>query len=643
MQSTSSRKGRTSITHLMNFTLPPRPQSHYYGHNTHRNQWRSNRAGFGYGTHAQDKAKYIHANYRFVVKPGNYHKQSEDPDVHLEWEDVLQVLASEHTQSTSCPICLSTPVAPRITKCGHIFCLPCLIRYMYASDDAAHIPEKKSKYKKCPLCEDIIYVPESRPVRWVAGKDDDVLREGDDVVLRLMMRQPRSILALPRDIAEAIDHSESVPWYFAAEVFDYARIMKGSEEYMFEQYDKEIADVELQEKEDEVMFMEETTRWSRKAVSVIQESKERVRGIGSAPPIPNRPPTPIDRKAKRRAALESLESAIENQSMASVSGSGNQNIHTSTPDFYMIQHAAKRGASEFTPAHKEEAESQGQEDLAESDALLPPTRPVAIPPAHQNRSNDSPFYFYEAAHRFYLSPLDIRILKVAFGDFSLFPTTTLPCIEHVSSGHVVDDDLKRRIKYLAHLPNGCDVGFIECDWTDVVSPEVLSGFSAEISRRRQSHMEKQAREDKEDRIRAGKTEEEKRWAAARRRQNVERALRDEEFEPLPMLEEGLPSSSPPWPSSRQPNQGSVFETLASPSTSPATAKTVWGTAKIPPLSPPLVAELEPEPASQDDGWLQWDMSAQLQATSLGENGNGGGKKKKNKKITLMTTNGFRGA
>ena len=58
MQSTSSRKGRTSITHLMNFTLPPRPQNtqqHYFGRNARRNPtW-----GLGSGYHAADKARLV--------------------------------------------------------------------------------------------------------------------------------------------------------------------------------------------------------------------------------------------------------------------------------------------------------------------------------------------------------------------------------------------------------------------------------------------------------------------------------------------------------------------------------------------------------------------------------------------------------
>lgn len=134
MRSANSRKGQTSITHLMNFSLPPRPQYQPpYRSNTRRYAtW-----GLGSGYHAMDKARYVHANYRFIVNPNrSYYAQAANADVHLDWDSVLQVLVSAQTQAASCPICLSSPVAPRMARCGHIFCLPCLIRYMHSTDDA---------------------------------------------------------------------------------------------------------------------------------------------------------------------------------------------------------------------------------------------------------------------------------------------------------------------------------------------------------------------------------------------------------------------------------------------------------------------------------------------------------------------------
>lgn len=174
MRSFTNKKGQTSITHLMNFSLPPRPTS-YYQPNYQRNVNRNPRWGLGSGHTAVDKARYVHANYRFVVDPSRgYHEQSIDADVYLEWATVLQILASPVSQTAACPICLGDPVAPRMAKCGHIFCLHCLIRYMHSSDGTDRVPEKKTRWKSCPICWDSMYMHDMRAVKWYQGQEIEV-------------------------------------------------------------------------------------------------------------------------------------------------------------------------------------------------------------------------------------------------------------------------------------------------------------------------------------------------------------------------------------------------------------------------------------------------------------------------------------
>ncbi|SLM33875.1 ring finger domain protein [Lasallia pustulata] len=663
MNSTSSRKGQTSITHLMNFTLPPRPQYQPYanhGRNTRRNPtW-----GLGSGYHAVDKARYVHANYRFIVDPrGDYHAQAVDADVHLEWNTVLQILASAQSQSASCPICLSIPVAPRMAKCGHIFCLPCLIRYMHSTDDTKPIPEKRARWKKCPICFDSVYISDTRPVRWFIGREEEEPREGGDVILRLIMRQPGSTLALPRDGARSLAIAEDIPWYFPAEVTDYARVMKGSEDYMVSQFEGEIEELHRQELEDDIMFGEDS-QWTRKAVAAIVEAKEKVKGIGNVP-------SALQQPAEKKVARPPINFNEPSEDV---------------PDFYHIQHAAKPGQSSggsATPQSQKVVPAAPDGSVDSSvvyEENVPgvqsrPPQPSAIASSlsqiratvyiADHHPSGSPFYFYQALLHYYLSPLDIRILKAAFGDYSAFPAVILPRVEHVSTGHIVDDDLRKRAKYLAHLPHGCEVGFLECDWTDVVGPEILERFAAEIERRRQKNREKEVREEKE-RVRAEKEEDDKRWAAARRkRPTISRDLPPEsnlqqDIPPVSAVDLSLASSSPPWSSSRT-RTGSAFASLASPSTSPNAPRTVWGTTAVVPASPPLQAVAHEHELPENDGWLQgWErdllgedgLVARVGDCEIGEGGEkagagaaaaAAGKKKKGKKIMLMTTNARRGA
>ena len=394
---------------------------------------------------------------------------------------------------------------------GHIFCLSCLIRFMNSSssDDEAK-SSKGARWKKCPICEDSIYLHEVRPVRFYAGQESALPRVGDDVILRLMARNANSTLALPWEGgAEVLNSGDEIPWHYAANVLDYARIMRGTSEYMAGQFNEEIAALLQQEKEDEALFGQDN-EWTQKAIKAIKATKERTEGIANA------------------------EAAVS----------------------------------------------------------LPSLNPSKQP-------SEADFYFYSSPPHLYLSPLDIRILKTKYGAFSNFPSTLLPRVEHISTGHVVDDAMRKRAKYLGHLPYGCIVSFLECDWTDIVPAETLASFSGDIERRRKRNRDKATQEERE-RLQAERLE----AAALRGSLGARRTAEPLEKEPAPRIDlsdfQPLSGNSGTTPPESRPG----FSSLASMSTSPSTQRTVWGTRVTPP-SP----DLEPtQPTNADDGWLNNEES-----------------------------------
>lgn len=504
---------------------------------------------------------------------------------------------------------------------------------MHSTDDSTPLPEKKSRWKKCPICEDSIYISEVRPVRWFVGQEGEPPREGADVVLRLMKRGIDSKLALPRECIDTAILREDIPWYFTAEVMDYARVMKGTEDYMQSQYDQEIIDVELQEKEDELMFGEET-QWTQKAINSVREAKEKIKGIG------NHQGGHLQKSTAKRLIVQ-------------------PDLTSSKPYTYMS--AADETNLSARPSRSVSISStETRRTITTGNFIDQGAQPAAsVRSAQRSNKHSLPtmaFLFYQTLLHYYLSPLDIRILKAEFEDYSLFPTALLARVDHVSTGHIIDDDLRKRAKYLGHLPHGCEVGFLECDWTDVVSPEVIKRFSGDLERRRKRNKDKDAREEKE-RVRAEREEDDKRLASIRRRRTS--LTRDEAVgssigiprsSTLTHAVEFATSTSPTWTQSR-----AGFASLASPSTSPSGPKTVWGTTIVPNLDSPTLSAINPPLQPENDGWLQgWeqdlmqddDLLTQVQAVSLADSVNTSSqsnKKKKHKKITLMSTNARRAA
>jgi hypothetical protein len=76
-------------------------------------------------------------SFRFVLREGSGEGGSADPDAPLDWASVVQVLSMD--PSLECPICLAPPVAPVTPRCGHVFCLPCIMRHL-ATEAAAAAP-----------------------------------------------------------------------------------------------------------------------------------------------------------------------------------------------------------------------------------------------------------------------------------------------------------------------------------------------------------------------------------------------------------------------------------------------------------------------------------------------------------------------
>ncbi|KAJ1302744.1 hypothetical protein OPQ81_003054 [Rhizoctonia solani] len=501
----AGNKRTESLNHLLNFTLPPRSQPLLQ--NVPRRGRKPNNVYY-------NPEKFLNAQYRFVMKPtGDYTVHFADPDIFFQWEDILQILvprssafASAGTAAegvTTCPICLSPPAAPRMTKCGHVYCFPCILHYLQMGDNA--------KWSRCPICFDSVNEKQLKCVRWVdpvethptpAAPGEDSSTTSNHQVdnnqgtlnsssnqrmihLRLMYRPQLTTLALPRSAtwpSPAIPPHQA-PWHFAPDASAFARFVLATPDLIIKQLEEELVALEVER----VMLASYDAQSSNaNVIGAKAATKPSSEGLGVM----------FVRAAEDRVKLQIQQArALDTEWLQAA-------VRRAERDMAAAERLGPRAQQAVTSAATTSNETDPRVVSAKVDITSPDPTPVSAngKPRRRNSSTGQPVF---------LHPLDIRILLARFHTYDAFPLElTLP-IESLDIGSV-NQDLRRRCKYLSHLPEGGEVVFAQVNVRSVVGEEAWreGGWEGLVERRRKER-ESRHRKEERDRVRAEEKEREK--------------------------------------------------------------------------------------------------------------------------------------
>ena len=590
------KRGGQSMNHLLSFTLPPRSRPPLAG------PARRSRRGATYTPF--NKERYVNAQYRFLVKPtGDYTAYFADPDIYLNWSDILQVVIPTSSALTgvgssapiadqprepahegaACPICLSPPTAPRMTKCGHVFCYPCILHYLTLKDDnhgkpaAPKLQPSTQKWRRCPICWDAVYARDLKAVRWwdakaAAREHETRLQEQHDLerarriseldedgheatggalgdesapslthshpdmlALRLIERPNVTTLALPQSStwpASELDFPlipvHSAPWHFQPDVMGFAKFMLATPELLIESLNKDLQEL-VQEIDVLKSFGTDASglHFVALAQSKVKDQMQKVRDELDLPIVRSSigqarnnlkdhqatlsgqlQRTDLSRRQRKR--MERSQTDEEPDSTAPPSRADTGVTRDGTPeaalgaeDFLafkaqtqggMVSHSSSEGGA---IAGKEDRATRGASNIQQKGGQ--PRQPKARKNVNPPQPESSSYVFFQAAsgQSIFLHPLDTKILLSHYGAYSKFPRNLAVKVSGADEGSM-NEELRRRCKYLHHIPMAADVVFIEVDWEsmDVVSKATLRPYEQALRQRRNRRRDKERREDR---------------------------------------------------------------------------------------------------------------------------------------------------
>lgn len=322
------------------------------------------------------------------------------------------------------------------------------------------------------------------------GEPVPAIPSGHQIHMRLVSRPQMTTLALPLSStwpSEAIPPL-TAPWYFLPDILSYSRFMLASPVYMLSELERELGELKG---EWDLLRGDELGR------DFVRGAREKVeRQIG---------------KVKAELMTEMVTRSERNSREAWGEAVGGERLEREKLRERERKHKEKQQAAMNASDIPSEMLSTQNGQSFRPNIDIPPNQPVEPNPMPQSsrksrRKGHAPpvvaqsgpsYWFYQSSlgANVYLHPLDIRILLAHFKSYSLFPTE----LSFTSTGFdpgTINDELRKRCKYLGHLPTGTEVIFVEADLEEIVGKEGLAAFDQPLKARREKRRARAKREDK---------------------------------------------------------------------------------------------------------------------------------------------------
>uniref|UniRef100_A0A8C2J765 E3 ubiquitin-protein ligase RNF10 n=1 Tax=Cyprinus carpio TaxID=7962 RepID=A0A8C2J765_CYPCA len=427
---------KISLNHLLNFTFEPRGGHFGSGADGHycwgrRNKWGHKHKPF-------NKELFLQANCQFVViDDQDYQAHFTDPDTLVDWDCVQQVRIYSH-EVPSCPICLYPPVAAHITRCGHIYCWPCMLHYLSLSEKS---------WSKCPICYEAVH---SADLKSVVAMETRQYVTGNVITMRLMRREKGSLVALPSCQWVKVEE----PIHFGdVHLRAFSKLLLASQEQVLGLLAEERVALQTQlsqEKDDpQACFIQS-------ALLQLQEREEHLlkegcKNAGS-----------VDWADMRKLSIS----------------------EHSSPEVTPILQYASAFDDELQKSHEEPVEEMAAQSVPDVAEEMPERavedKPLEETPQTSQAAHHGPYYYFyqaEDGQQMFLHPVNVRCLQREYGSLENSPQSITATVVEID-GQTVTEDIRRRHRYLSHLPLTCEFSLCELKLEPpILTKETLDSFA----------------------------------------------------------------------------------------------------------------------------------------------------------------------
>lgn len=388
---------------------------------------------------------------QFVVNAsGNYAAHTSSPDLLVEWTCIEQINIGS-TEEPQCPICLYHPVAAKMTRCGHVYCWPCILHYLALSD--------KKSWRKCPICYEAVHIGD---LKSAVARPQRNYNCDDIVTLQLMCRSKDSLQVSKVGNVSTVNANTLFPCLsdgIASTVNSKLVLAKPLD--IMSIIERERNELKCQLTSDGIDCPDSV--FVQQALHLLEERQKLIGEEAIAAPMT----TKIDVVEDEAKALAALTLNVD----------------------------AKEFVPTFDDASSSTASDNGHFIIDEETNLT--VDDIDIVPNTALATNSNNFYFYQSndGQNLYLHSVNVRMLQAMYGSLEAAPKSINGRIlqKEVCS---MSEDLRKRLKYLQHLPVSCQFEVVEIQLDrSIISAEVFVKFKDELLMRQKTR-ERRAREER---------------------------------------------------------------------------------------------------------------------------------------------------